>query len=476
MKRQLLSAIFLSAVILSGLLSLPGEFRVAGATAIVYIRADGSVDPSTAPIQRVQDVYTFSGDVNASLIVQRDSIIVDGAGHTLRGGSNGTGVDLTGRSNVTVKDLEITGFQNGVYLSYSYNNTLSNNNITANSEYGIQSNFWNACIWQRDSQQQHNIKQWRWRRPYQSGFKLHSPNRQFIVAANAEGIHLYASAHDVLSGNNVTANEGVGINLATSSNTTLRNNSMAQNRYNFAFMAYFMDWFLSCDIDTSNTVESKPISYWINKKETTVPSDAGYIALINCSGITVKGLNLTNNGQGLWLFTALNCTITQNNIANNQFGLKLISSPNNTITFNNLTGNDDPYGIQADNSNFTYVCYNNVAGDDGDHPSGIDFEGASTNTVIRYNNLTNSNVEFLAGQNNDVSYNYIINGGVALTSNGNATVSSNKMINPGSDEAIYLDGLNSIVSNNYVATSDDGIWLDGGGAAIQCPTTRSQTT
>ena len=59
----------------------------------IYIRADGSIQPSTAPISSVNNVtYTLAdniaGNVTASssaIIIQRDNIIIDGAGHTLQG-------------------------------------------------------------------------------------------------------------------------------------------------------------------------------------------------------------------------------------------------------------------------------------------------------------------------------------------------------------------------------------------------------
>jgi parallel beta-helix repeat protein len=461
MKRQLLSAIFLSVLILSGLLSLPSEFRVAGATAIVYIRADGSVDPSTAPIQRVQDVYTFYRDVNSSLVAQRDSIIIDGAGHTLRGGENRIGVDLSGRSNVTVKNLGIAAFQNGIYLSFSYNNTLLDNNITANTDYGVQSDFWDGCS---GNVIIGNSITGNGGTGNGGGILINPASSytsiidNYVATNNPDGIHFYASAYDVLYGNNVTANKGIGINLDTSSNTTLRNNNMARNSYNFAVEAYFMDWFVSYDIDTSNMVDGKPIYYWVDKHGVAVPSDAGYVALVNSSDVTVRGLNLTNNGQGVALFNTENCTITQNNIANNLFGLRFASSNNNTVSHNNLT-NDDYYVMQSSSSSFIDFSYNNVT---CNVPSSVDLEGGSSDVTIRYNNFTNCGVEFLGGENNDVSFNNMTIGGVALTSNSNATVSYNKITNSGSGIGIYMDCSNSIAWHNDIEEGDVGIYLNGG--------------
>jgi hypothetical protein len=70
------------------------------ASGTIYIRADGSIDPSTAPISTVDSVtYTFTDNINDSLVVERDNIVVNGAGHVLEGAGTGNGMSLTGRSN-----------------------------------------------------------------------------------------------------------------------------------------------------------------------------------------------------------------------------------------------------------------------------------------------------------------------------------------------------------------------------------------
>ena len=79
----------------------------------VYIRSDGTVDPPTVPIHRTGSIYTFTGDLtNASIEVQRDNIIIDGAGFTLQGNGDiwNTGIVLTNRSNIMIENLNITNY------------------------------------------------------------------------------------------------------------------------------------------------------------------------------------------------------------------------------------------------------------------------------------------------------------------------------------------------------------------------------
>jgi parallel beta-helix repeat protein len=99
-----------------------------------YIRSDGSVDPSTLPIHRNGNIYTFTSDIsNYTLEIQCSNIVVDGAGFTLQG--NGInwyqGITLTNQNNVTIKNLSITQFGLGIDLSNSSGNTISGNSISS---------------------------------------------------------------------------------------------------------------------------------------------------------------------------------------------------------------------------------------------------------------------------------------------------------------------------------------------------------
>src|SRR3989337_4396072 len=69
----------------------------------VYIRSDGSIDPSTAPIQRVGDVYTLLDTFVGNITVEKDNIVVDGASYAIEGTAIGNtvtvGVAISFRSN-----------------------------------------------------------------------------------------------------------------------------------------------------------------------------------------------------------------------------------------------------------------------------------------------------------------------------------------------------------------------------------------
>jgi parallel beta-helix repeat protein len=98
----------------------------------VYIKGDGSVTPTTLPIQKVGDTYTFTGNIfNLTLVVQRSNIIIDGAGHTLQGNASGQGIHVEA-TNVTIRNLEINKFVNAIIIFKASNNTITRNRITSN--------------------------------------------------------------------------------------------------------------------------------------------------------------------------------------------------------------------------------------------------------------------------------------------------------------------------------------------------------
>jgi parallel beta-helix repeat protein len=135
------------AIILVILFSVVGGTPFANLASAQYygsvgINADGTVDPADAPIQRVGDTYTLTGDVGG-IGVHRSNIILDGNGHTLPGivtsvdslgnnvtANNAGGVFLKNVENVVVKNLIIKNCQTGIYLERCSKVTVSGNIIT----------------------------------------------------------------------------------------------------------------------------------------------------------------------------------------------------------------------------------------------------------------------------------------------------------------------------------------------------------
>ncbi len=113
---------------------------------------------------------------------------------------------------------------------------------------------------------------------------------------------------------------------------------MVSNKYNFYVPIWGIDWLVQ-DVDPSNTVNGKPIYYWVNKTDQTVPLDAGFVALINCTRITAQDLRLANNSQGILICSSSNMTIVRNAMTGNEMGVCLASAKNILVAENDVTGN-----------------------------------------------------------------------------------------------------------------------------------------
>ena len=83
----------------------------AEADGTVYIRADGSIDPPTTPIITIDYVtYSLTGNVYGSVVLERDSIVIDGSGYAIEGNGTGIGITLSSRTNVTIRNVKVKHF------------------------------------------------------------------------------------------------------------------------------------------------------------------------------------------------------------------------------------------------------------------------------------------------------------------------------------------------------------------------------
>jgi parallel beta-helix repeat protein len=160
----------------------------------------------------------------------------------------------------------------------------------------------------------------------------------YVTSNGFAGIYLNGSSNNVITGNNVTGGK-TGITIAyPSSNNILRNNTMTGDNLNFHVIGYDIPSFTN-DIDTSNTVNGKPIYYWVGKANQVVPADAGAVYIINSVNITVQNLELSSNGQGILLAWTTGSTVRRNNITKCDNGIRIQSASNNLITQNNIYEN-----------------------------------------------------------------------------------------------------------------------------------------
>ena len=176
-----------------------------------------------------------------------------------------------------------------------------------------------------------------------------------LIEHNKYGMYVYSAITNNLT-NNLMNDNSFGCLLENSSNNIFKANVLSSNAYGFGVSGARLLDFVQ-DIDVSNTVNDKPVYYWINRQNETVPLNAGYVAVINSTNISVKNLILENNIQGILLaYTSssqtVNCTIK-----NNLNAFYLHESHDNDLFLNNITNND--YGIWLKDSSDNKIYHNN---------------------------------------------------------------------------------------------------------------------
>jgi nitrous oxidase accessory protein NosD len=105
----------------------------------IYIRANGNVEPATAPIERAGNIYRFTSNIALqTIVIQRDNIVLDGSGYLIEGNKSwmGTeraagnnGIIVEGQHNVTITDFCFARFSVGVRISGSSNIDVVDNSF-----------------------------------------------------------------------------------------------------------------------------------------------------------------------------------------------------------------------------------------------------------------------------------------------------------------------------------------------------------
>jgi parallel beta-helix repeat protein len=262
----------------------------------IYIRADGSIDPPTAPISTIDNVtYTLTADIfNDSVVIERDNIVVDGAGYTSAGtGSGADGVTIIGRTAVTIENMTISGFRFGIILSFSSGSGLLGNTITGGFE----------------------------------GIRLgESSNNSISGNIGDSSINLYYSSDNCIVGNVITGSYRKGIYLYNSTN-----NSIVQNVLTATKSGWSIDLQYSSDNDLVNNTISR--SDWDGMRVYGSPNN-------NIVGNTIAANGWADEGRaGIYIESSSGNSIVGNTIFNNSEGIRFSYCSNNNVYHNNFVSN-----------------------------------------------------------------------------------------------------------------------------------------
>jgi len=319
MKAKRVFSVILLDVLLAFFSTLSFDVRPVSAYATICIRADGTVDPSDAPISSLDNMtYTLTNTINASIVVERDNIVLDGGGYTLQGAASGVGIDLSNRNNVTIRNITVKLFTYGISLYDACKNTIFDSNIVEGCDiYGF------------------------------GGF----------------GVKLEESSHNTIFQNNITGN-GFGIVLDSSNNNIIHRNNITANIYHAIFFHY-SDF--NCISENEISGNNRAIYFDFSSNNTIRYNNIfrtryKAIRLGYCFNNTILGNNITQNEWwgGLWLYQSSYNSILVNNISENKYVAFLLDSHSNynLISENNMISNVD-LGVSINSSIGNRFYHNN---------------------------------------------------------------------------------------------------------------------
>jgi len=479
-------ALVLLSTAMIGRLTKPVE-----ASGTIYIRADGSVD-GTTDISTVDNVtYTFTGDINDQIVVQRNNTVIDGAGYAVQGTGafESKGIDLQQVSNVTIKNATIKGFYYGIHFNSTSYNILLGNNITANEWYGV--------------------------------FFMFSSNNSIVgnnITDNSQGIRLYRSSNNLLLGNTIKNNDdGITLWISCSNNTVCQNN-IANNTHCNVWIQESSEnviagnnivdseWGIGLDYSPNNEVYhnyfaandrqvvfiNARINIWDNGYPSGGNYWSNYTGLDLCSGpyqnvAGSDGIGDTshvidgNNTDRYPLMQPYNGPVRNLNTGESYVSLigenkyNTIVDGNNTGTVMNVTagnvningftirnsGEWPNSGIRLDSVNTCYMSNLNVA----NHSlCGIRLYSSNKNTLTS-STITNSQygIQLTYSEDNIVTHNTVTNNslcGILLEDSNNNTLTDNIVTN-------NLDGIrlgyssnnNTVTNNNVTNQREHGVRL-----------------
>jgi parallel beta-helix repeat protein len=264
------AALILLLILCSVLVTIP-NIGVVEASGTIYIRADGSVE-GTDKIQRDENVYTFIDNFYEPLVVERDNIVVDGAGYSIEGphtslaqSPEGIGILVESRSDVTISNVAIQNFLYGICINSSSDNLITKSNITKNSK----------------------------------------------------GIIIEHSSHNRIFESQITNNIDIGIYVFESSNTNIRNNKIENNINEGISLVLSSDnTVVSCDIRDNGVgirimnSSIMPLITWNNITNNSIGIH------LEASLAPIQYNKIANNGIGIQIAGSDN-DITRNNFINN---------------------------------------------------------------------------------------------------------------------------------------------------------------
>ncbi len=323
-------------------------------TAQLYINdsSGGDCNDKIGTWDNATKTCTLDRNLNQTVQIDSNNIYLEGGGHNITGPGTGLGIYLPGVSGITIKNLNVYYFSDGIHLENSSNNSFIDNNFSFNHR----------------------------------------------------GLYIVDGSNNTIINNNASANEDAGFFLSHSNNSILDNNNASNNGYNGGTGGIALagsNNILINNTAMNNSIAGISLSYSNNNSligNTAIKNLLSGIVIQNSRNNALINNNASHNGvmgsifsymDGIILFESSNNTLSFNSLQNNSFaGIGLgVGSNNNTVSGNNASNNYG--GIYLTDSNYNIISSNNVS---NNTIGGIGLR-ESKNNIIRNNIASNNYVK-----------------------------------------------------------------------------------
>jgi parallel beta-helix repeat protein len=157
---------------------------------------------------------------------------------------------------------------------------------------------------------------------------------------NTVGMQVYASSGHLVEGNHFINNNISMILVACNGINVFQNNSMTSNTYNLIVWGSSIEDFMQ-KIDTSNIANNKTVYYITNCHNLLLdPSNCpniGYLALVNCTRVIVKDIDLSDDKDGMLIAQSTNCSLINISLANARTSVTLTGFSPEPLIYGGLT-------------------------------------------------------------------------------------------------------------------------------------------
>ena len=348
----------------------PGRLRILVLPATVALIASAatpaSVGAATA-ILTVSSDTTLTADQNGGIVIAADNVILDGGGYTLHyDGSSCTGVTVSGRTGVTIRNLTVVGFTcgGGFLLGGSSATPTTGNTLTDDTASGNGAGFvldratGNTLV---GNHADHNSA---------NGFQIKTGSSGNTISANVangngdSGIRISESNHVVVTDNTTASNVDFGIVLDDSSDGLVVGNTLSANNVGIQ-----VDSGSTANRVVGNTSTGGILGFCVVTASANTFTDntatgaknadgngGGFALFFSATDNTFERNVTTGNDFGFIINNASNRNTFRQNTAlgNSRFGFSLCSGTANTFVKNTATDNDFGFAINNASSHNTF--------------------------------------------------------------------------------------------------------------------------